>query len=106
MRFALLTWSRFFFVILIFSFLRPSFLKPETKIENFFLETELSETETFFDTQFSKIEAKTFFQDQIFLNRNRDFFGNQIFRNRNQDFFLRPNSLKPKPKPSKNWQKS
>ena len=57
-----------------------------------------------FITKFSKTETETFFRDQIFRNWSRDFFWGQFFLIRNWDFFPRPNS--PKPKPSKNWQKS
>ena len=46
------------------------------------------------------------FRDQIFRNRNRDFFPRpNFFETETETFYPKPNFLKPKLKPSKNWQK-
>ena len=58
---------------------RPNLTKPKRTL--------------FSETNFNETKTKTFFPNQIVLHRNRDFFP-------------RPNFLKPKPKSSKNWQKS
>ena len=46
------------------------------------------------------------FRDQIFRNRDRDFFPRpNFFETETETFFPKPNFPKPKPKPSKIWQK-
>ena len=46
------------------------------------------------------------FRDQTFRNRDRDFFPRPIFfETESETFFPKPNFPKPKPKPSKIWQK-
>ena len=77
-----------------------------------------TDNETFFYTKFSKPRPRLFsetkffrnqyfFRDQIFQNRNWDFFPRPNFsETETETFFPRPNCPKPKPKPSKIWQKS
>ena len=46
------------------------------------------------------------FRDQIFRNRDRDFFPRpNFFETETETLFPKPNFPKPKPKPSKIWQK-
>ena len=55
----------------------------------------------------TETDTETFFRYQIFSNRDQNFFSETKFSETKTDtFFSRPNSLKPIPKPSKNWQKS
>ena len=56
---------------------------------------------------FPKPKPILFFRDPIFRNRNRDFFPRPNFsQTENETFFPKPDFSKPKPKPSKIWQKS
>ena len=93
-------------VIWIFSFPRPNFPKPRPRL---FSETKFFRNRNrdfFSETKFSKTETETFFRDQIFRNRDRDFFRDQIFlETETETLFPKPNFPKPKPKPSKIWQK-
>jgi len=71
-------------------FPKPNFLKPKPRL---FSETKFFETETFFPKP-------------IFRNRNRDFFPRpNFFETETDTFFPKQNFPKPKPKPSKIWQK-
>ena len=54
----------------------------------------------------TETDTKTFFRYQIFRNRYRDFFCETKFSETDTEtFFPIPNFPKPKPIPSKNWQK-
>ena len=68
----------------------------------FFSETKFSKTETetyFRDQIFLKPKPILFFRNQIFRNRNRDFFPRLNFSETETDtFLLRPNFPKPKPR--------
>ena len=99
----LFTWSCFF-LILIFSFPRPSFPNPKSILffwDQFFRNRNFSRR-----PNFAKPKQRLFFQDQIFWNQNWDIFFETKFSETDTFSPPRPNSPKPKPKPSKNCQKS